>query len=179
MTSALDRIRDTIPEAAKDIRLNLGAVLEGETALTAAQRWGVASSAAEAARNGFVRDAVLEAAQAAGIERAVLDDAQAAALMAMNNVFYRFRHFVEKPQYGDKPARLRMLRIGRPASSKVDFELMCLAVSAVNGCQTCVQAHERVVTEGGLTEDQVHDAVRVAAVVNAAAQSVELARISS
>jgi alkyl hydroperoxide reductase subunit D len=180
-TAAIDRIREAIPEPAKDIRLNLGAVLEGESVLSAAQRWGVALATAEAARNTVVRDAVLEAALAAGVERAVLDDAQAAAaLMAMNNVLYRFRHFVDdKPQYGDKPARLRMQRIARPAASKIDFELMCLAVSAVNGCQACVQSHERVVVGGGLTEDHVHEAVRVAAVMHAAAQAIELARLAA
>jgi len=181
IAAALDRIRAAIPDAARDIRLNVGAVLEGESVLSAAQRWGVALATAEAARNALVRDAVLEAARAAGVEAAVLDDAQAAAaLMAMNNVFYRFRHFVEKPGYGERPARLRMQRIARPAASKVDFELMCLAVSAVNGCQSCVQAHERVVVgEGGLGEEHVHEAVRVAAVMAAAAQAVELARVAA
>jgi alkyl hydroperoxide reductase subunit D len=72
------------------------------------------------------------------------------------------------------PARLRMQRIARPASNKVDFELFCLAVSAINGCETCMRSHEDVVLKGGLSEDQVHDAVRIAATVNAAAVAIEL-----
>jgi len=102
----------------------------------------------------------------------------AAALMAMNNVYYRFRHFIGKETYSQKPARLRMNRLVKPATQRVDFELFSLAVSAINGCETCVQSHEKVVIEGGLSEDQVHDAVRIAAVVQAAAVSLEMATIS-
>jgi alkyl hydroperoxide reductase subunit D len=82
-----------------------------------------------------------------------------------------------KPAYADKPARLRMNRMVKPAGSKVDFELFSLAVSAINGCGTCMSSHEHVVTAGGLTEDQVHDAVRIAATVNAAALALELPAI--
>ena len=99
---------------------------------------------------------------------------EAAAIMAMNNVYYRFRHMVGKPSYSEKPARLRMNRLVKPATNKVDFELFSLAVSAVNGCEACVRSHEQVVTQGGLSEDAVHDAVRIAAVVHAAAVSLEL-----
>jgi len=67
-----------------------------------------------------------------------------------------------------------MQRIAKPASNKPDFELFCLAVSAINGCEMCIRSHEAVVIEGGLTEDQVHDAVRIAAVVHAAAVALEL-----
>jgi alkyl hydroperoxide reductase subunit D len=93
--------------------------------------------------------------------------------MGMNNVYYRFRHMVGKPGYSQMPARLRMQRIAQPATSKLDFELLCLAVSAINGCEACVKAHEKVVVEGGLTEEHVHDAVRIAAVVHAAAVGLE------
>jgi alkyl hydroperoxide reductase subunit D len=67
-----------------------------------------------------------------------------------------------------------MNRIAKPAASKVDFELFCLAVSAINGCESCIKAHEKVVLTGGLTEDQVHDAVRIAAVVHGAAVALDL-----
>ena len=171
--AALDAIREAIPEPARDIRLNLAAVLQ-PGALTPAQRWGVALAAAAAARNAPLRDAVLADASAE-VDAGVVDDAlAAAALMGMNNVYYRFRHMVGKPSYSEKPARLRMNRLVKPATSKVDFELFSLAASAVNGCEACVRAHEQVVTAGGLTEEAVHDAVRIAAVVHAAAVALEL-----
>jgi alkyl hydroperoxide reductase subunit D len=174
---AVDTLRDAIPEVARDIKLNLQAVLGGGGSLTAAQRWGAAVAAAAASRNRRLRDAVVEDARREVPEAVIEDGLAAAALMAMNNVYYRFRHLVGKPSYAEKPARLRMNRLVKPATSKTDFELFSLAVSAINGCETCMRSHEAVVVEGGLTEDQVHDAVRLAATVNAAAVSLELAEV--
>jgi alkyl hydroperoxide reductase subunit D len=169
---ALEQLRAAIPDAAKDIRLNLQAVLRGGS-LSEPQRWGVAAAAAVAARHPRLREAVLAAASTAA-GAAVVEDARAAAsLMAMNNVYYRFRHMVGKPIYREKPAGLRMNRLMQPATNRVDFELMSLAVSAINGCETCVRAHEKTVTDGGLTADQVNDAVRIAATIYAAAVALE------
>jgi alkyl hydroperoxide reductase subunit D len=175
--SRIEALRDRFPEAARDIKLNLQTVMQPGS-LSAAQRWGVAIASAIAARHPELRDAVLADA-APEVEPAVVDDAAAAAsLMAMNNVYYRFRHFMgESSPYNLKPARLRMQRIARPATNKADFELFCLAVSALNGCETCVRSHEQVVREGGLTDEQVHDAVRIAATVNAAAVALESAAV--
>jgi alkyl hydroperoxide reductase subunit D len=176
--SAVDELRDAIPEVARDIKLNLQAVLGGGS-LTAAQRWGAAVAAAAASRNPRLRDALVEDARREVPEAVIEDGLAAAALMAMNNVYYRFRHLVGKPTYAEKPARLRMNRLVKPATSKTDFELFSLAVSAINGCETCMRSHEAVVVEGGLTEDQVHDVVRLAATVHAAAVSLELAEVPS
>lgn len=171
--SAVEELRASIPEAAKDIKLNLQSVLQ-PGALTPAQRWGVAVASAVATRNTRLRDAILADARAE-VGPEVIDDALAsAALMGMNNVYYRFRHMIGKESYSQMPARLRMQRIVKPASNKADFELFCLAVSAINGCEMCIRSHEEVVIKGGITEEQVHDAVRVAATVNAAAIAIEL-----
>ena len=171
--SALERLRDALPDAAKDIRVNLQTVL-GQSSLSEGQKWGIAYATALAARNPALRDAVKEDA-AAAVDAAVLEDARAAAvLMGMNNVYYRFRHMIGKPEYASKPARLRMQRLAQPLTSKLDFELMCLAVSAVNGCEQCLQSHERVVLDGGLSEDHVNDAVRIASTMAAAAVALEL-----
>jgi lipoyl-dependent peroxiredoxin subunit D len=170
----LREIEDALPEAAKDIKLNLRAVLE-QSALSLEQRHGVAVASAIAAREPRLSNALLAAARAA-VPEAVIDDAvAAAALMAMNNVYYRFRHMVGKPEYAKKPARLRMNRLARPATTRVDLELFCLAVSAIHGCESCVRAHEAVVLEGGLGEDHVNDAVRIAATVHAAAVALQAA----
>jgi alkyl hydroperoxide reductase subunit D len=170
---AVDDIRDSIPEPARDIKLNLQNVLQAES-LTAAQKWGVAIASAVAARNLRLRDALITDARTV-VGDDVIDDALAAAsLMAMNNIFYRFRHMVAKESYTQKPARLRMQRIAKPATNKPDFELFCLAVSAINGCEMCIRSHEDAVIKGGLSEDQVIDAVRIAATVNAAAVALEL-----
>jgi len=89
--------------------------------------------------------------------------------MGMNNIFYRFRHLSSNEKYTAMPARLRMQVIRTHGADPADFELWCLAVSAVNGCAACVDSHEKVVREKGLTEESVLAAVRIASVVHALA----------
>jgi len=172
--ASLEVVRSELADAHKDTRLNLQSVLEGGS-LTPEQRWGVAVGSAYAARNERLKEAMInEAKKALATAEPVLEDARAAAsLMAMNNVYYRFRHMVGKESYSTKRPGLRMNRLAQVLTNKVDFELVCLAISAINGCETCVKSHEKVVLEGGLSEDQVHDAVRIAAVIHAAAVGLE------
>jgi alkyl hydroperoxide reductase subunit D len=165
----LDELRDGLPEWAKDTRLNL-AIVAGGTSLEPRLAWGTALAAAAASRDPDVLAAVT-ASSAPHLGDADRRAALAAAsVMAMNNVYYRFRHFMgEGSTYSTLPARLRMQVIGNPGIDHRDFELWCLAVSAINGCETCVRAHERVVLDKGGTAEMVHDAVRIAAVIHAAA----------
>jgi len=172
--SAVEQLAAEIVEPARDIKLNLQSVLASGS-LTPAQRWGVAIASAVASRNVGLQVALIADARAE-VDVAVVEDAvAAAAIMGMNNVYYRFRHMIGKPSYSERPARLRMNRLVKPAGSKVDFELFALAASAVGGCESCMRSREKVVLEGGLTEEQVHDAVRVAATIHAAAIALEVA----
>lgn len=175
--SQIEKLREALPDAAKDTRLNLQSVFQSNT-LTVEQLWGTAVASAIATRNKEVAQAILADAQGK-VDANVIEDAKAAAsLMAMNNVYYRFRHMAGKESYSTKPARLRMNWIAKPLGNKVDFELFCLAVSAINGCEMCIRSHEEVVVKGGLSEDQVHDAVRVAATIQATAVSLEIADLT-
>jgi alkyl hydroperoxide reductase subunit D len=170
-TPALDAWRDTLPDDLKDIRLNLAAVLAGEN-LQPAQALGVALAAARFVRAGDLA-AALEADIRSGLGDAagpVVSDAVAAAgLMAMNTVYYRFRHMLGKESYESRPPRLRMSRMAQPATGKLDFELMSLACAALAGCELCIKNHEASLLHLGASEEACHDAVRIAAVVNAAA----------
>ena len=170
--SALEAIRAEIPEVAKDLRLNLSAVLS-DGSLAAPERWGVAIAVALASRSRRLAEALIASRPEEVTDKTVEDAVAAASLMGMTNVFYRFRHLVGKPSYEQKPAKLRMMRLAKPASSKAAFELFCLAVSAVNACETCVRAHEATLLEHGTTEDQIHDAIRVASVVHGAAVAID------
>ena len=175
---ALQEFAASFPDAAKDIRLNLQSVL-GDSTLAEAQRFGVALACAIAVRDRGLRQAI-ERDGVAWIDEARSDDAQAAAaLMAMNNVYYRFRHMIGKPAYASMPARLRMNRLGTPRTTKLEFELMCLAVSAIAGCELCVRSHEETLQKHGASEAQVHDAVRSAAVIQAASVARELSNAES
>lgn len=173
--SALETIREKLPDAARDIRLNLQNVMDSQS-LTADQRWGVALACAYAVRNPELRDAVVADAKAADVSDAVFEDAKAAAvLMGMNNVYYRFRHFMgPESSYDSMRANLRMQRLANVATNKTDFELFSMAVSAINGCETCVRSHEAIVLKGGVTDQAVHDAVRIASTMQAAAVALEL-----
>jgi lipoyl-dependent peroxiredoxin subunit D len=172
--AALDALRDALPEAARDLRLNLSSILESSS-LSEAQRWGVAAASALVSGNARLREMIVADAKAA-VGADVLDDAvAAAALMGMNNVYYRFRHVVGKASYATKPARLRMNRLGAPKTNKADLELFCLAVSAINNCEMCVRSHEEAVLKAGLNEEQVHDAVRLAATVHGVAAALDAA----
>lgn len=167
----METFLESIPEYAKDLKLNLGSVLR-QTELTEQQAWGTAVCSAVASRNARLLEAIL--AEAAGhlSEQAVFAAKAAAAVMGMNNIFYRFRHLSSNPKYGEMPARLRMQVIRTHGSDPVDFELWCLAVSAINGCGACVDAHEHVLREKGVGEETILAAVRIASVIHALAAVV-------
>ncbi|MDB5112534.1 MAG: alkylhydroperoxidase [Mucilaginibacter sp.] len=95
-----------------------------------------------------------------------------ASLLASNNVFYRFRHFTRKEKYNQIPARIRMQIMMKPVTSKEFFELMSLVVSAVNGCEMCVNAHEDSLIKLGTTEERIFDAVRIGSLVTSAGKIV-------
>ena len=161
-----DSLIESLPEAARDLKANLRLVL-AESALTHPQRWGVAIACALASRSPELVRALIAGAD--GLDASVEEDARAAAaLMAMSNVYYRFRHEVSD-EYRSHHARLRMTRLARPLGSKLDFELFCLAASAIYHCDVCVEAHEKAVREHGLTDEHVLDAIRIAAVVHGVA----------
>lgn len=171
--TALDALADGFSEPAKDIKLNLKAVLAGG-ALGPERTWGVALACAYNENPTPLTDALRRDGLEHLTEERVADARAAAALMSMTNVYYRFRHMVDKPSYHQMPARLRMTRVARPATTKLEFELMCLAVSAINGCEMCIRSHEATLVKEGLSEEAIHDAIRVAAVVRAAAVSLRM-----
>jgi alkyl hydroperoxide reductase subunit D len=172
-TAALDALKARLPEHLRDLRLNLG-VITAASNLTPRQHWGTALASALAARNPEVVRAIADAAAPHLDEVARKAAEGAASVMAMNNVYYRFLHFVgDGNPYQSLPARLRMQVIGNPGVDHLDFELWCLAASAVTGCGACVVSHDKVVGDKGATAPMVQDAVRIASVVHALAASLD------
>jgi alkyl hydroperoxide reductase subunit D len=168
---SIEALKEQLPDYAKDLRLNLS-TLAAEPSLSTQQRAGTFIASALAARNAKVIRAIV-AEYAPQLSTEALDAAKgAAAIMAMNNIYYRFVHLAGG-DYGRMPAKLRMNIIGKPGVEKVDFELWSLAVSAINGCGSCIASHEKVVREGGLSQEQVQAAIRIAAVVHAVAATLE------
>ena len=173
----LDQLRDSLPDYARDLKLNLGSVLSptGAPGLNERQIWSVALASAIASRNSTLTRAI-EAAAGARLDAAHLQAARAAAaIMGMNNVYYRFLHLVEDAEYAGLPARLRMNVLGNPGIDKLDFELLSLAVSAINACGLCITSHEKKLREHGVTREMIQSAVRIASVVHAVAVVLDYA----
>ncbi|MBW0013019.1 alkyl hydroperoxide reductase [Mycobacterium sp.] len=167
---SVENLKDALPEYAKDLKLNLGSITRG-TELSAEQLWGTLLASAAATRNTRVLAEIgAEAAEKLSAEayQAALG---AASIMAMNNVFYRGRGFLEG-KYDDLRAGLRMNIIANPGVEKANFELWCFAVSAINGCPDCVAAHERTLREAGTSRETIQEALKAAAIVSGVAQAL-------
>ncbi|MCP3800170.1 carboxymuconolactone decarboxylase family protein [Allokutzneria sp. A3M-2-11 16] len=162
---SLEALRAALPGYAEDIEQNLGLMIDG-SALSERQLWGTVVAVAAAARNAVVLRELVEEA-AAHVPAEVVTAAKAAAsIMAMNNVYFRAKHVIG----ADLPARLRMRVVARLGVDKIDFELWCLAVSAINGCEVCVRAHHAALD---VSAEAANDALRIAAIVHAAAVALD------
>lgn len=163
---SLDALRETIPAYAKDLSLNLSS-LAAETTLSDTQKWGCFLACAHAVGT----PSVIRAFEAEAASRLTPDQIgaakSAAAIMGMNNVYYRSLHLMQNGEYKTLPARLRMNILANPGAPKAEYELWCTAVSAINGCGACIDAHEKTLRDHGVTNVQVQASLRIASVVNA------------
>src|SRR3954447_15601313 len=108
----LEQLLETVPEYARDLKLNMSSVLR-QSELTPQQTWGTVVSFAMACRTAQLLESVLEAAAKHLNEQALVAARGAAAIMGMSNIFYRFRHLSSNPKYASSPARLRMQIVAR------------------------------------------------------------------
>ncbi len=162
----------TLPDYAKDQRLNVSSLVS-EQLLTDQQKWGTFVACAHACAYKPLIEAI-EAEAADKLTPEAMTAAKAAAsVMAMNNIYYRFTHLASRPDYKTMPARLRMNVIGAPGIDKADFELFSIAVSAINGCGMCIEAHDKVLAGHGMAVDKIQAAVRIASVVHALARTLQ------
>jgi alkyl hydroperoxide reductase subunit D len=166
--SPLKEFAEALPDYAKDLRLNLSSILSDQL-LGDQRKYGLLLACA----HGTGYRPVVAAAEAEADGKLSPEAANAArgaaAVMAMNNVYYRFVHLSSNPEYGTMPAKLRMNIIGSPGIAKEDFELFSLAVSAMNGCGMCIDSHERVLQQHGVKSETIQSAARIAAIVKAVA----------
>ena len=169
---SLAALADRLPDYAKDLKLNLSS-LAAEVSLTEQQRAGAFVASAIASRNAAVCEAVLAEFGPKLTPEALAAAKTSAAIMAMNNIYYRFVHLASSPDYKTMPAKLRMNAMAKPGVDKADFELWSLAVSAVNGCGMCIDSHEKILRQAGVSAEAVQSAARIAAVVHAVAATLE------
>lgn len=168
---SIEQLKSKLPDYAKDIRLNLGSVLteEGAPDLSLKQVYSIALAASFATKNSEVINSVLAEVSALLTDADIHAAKAATIIMAMNNIYYRFIHLVSDKSYATMPAKLRMNVIANPGTDKTDFELCCLAVSAINGCGMCIEAHTHELTKAGISKLGIQSCIRIAAVINGAA----------
>lgn len=173
--SDLLALLETLPDYAKDIKLNMSSLLNNSDAyLSAQQVAGVLYAAALATQHQSLSKAAAVYAGQLLTEKECWAVKAAASIMAMNNMYYRFTHVVSEQDYAQLPARLRMNVMANPGVAKVDFELYSLAVSIINGCGLCMDTHTKGLTTQGLSKEAVQTCARIAAVINALAQTLNI-----
>ena len=172
----IDALREQLPAYAKDLSLNLSS-LASETILTEQQKWGCFLASAYAVGQSDVVKAINASAQLS--DEAKTAAKAAAAIMGMNNVYYRALHLMKNQEYATLPARLRMNILANPGVDKVDFELWSTAVSAVNGCGMCLDAHENELKKHAVPSVNIQAALRIAAVVNAVSRVMAAERAAA
>jgi alkyl hydroperoxide reductase subunit D len=170
--NAINEIKALVPDYAKDVRLNLDSTI-ARSSLPPVEALGVALAAAYATKNARLV-AILRAADELPAEQANAA-LTAAALMGMNNVWYPFVEMAGDPELKTRPAQLRMQAYATHGGvDKRLFELYALAASIVGKCHFCVQSHYALLKQSGMTVDQLRDAGRIAAVIAAAANAIEV-----
>lgn len=171
-TETLDVLEDGKSRYLADLKINFKNSLESEY-LTKKEiaLLGVALgvNAGNAILHEFFKG---EAMKEGASPEAIAEAAACASLLSANNVLYRFRHFINKEKYNEIPARIKMNIMARPVNGKEFFELVSLAVSAVNGCEMCVKSHEASLIELGSKEERIFESVRLAAVITSVTKVV-------
>ena len=168
----LETLKAALPEYARDLKLNLSS-LATDVALDESTRALVFVASALAVRQDTVRDAIVGEFAGALTPEALQAAKIANAIMGMNNVYYRFTHLVSAPDYATLPAKLRMNAMAKPGVDKAPFELMSIAVSAINGCGMCMDSHEKVLRQHGVEPVAIQAAVRIAATLHAIAVTLD------
>lgn len=150
----------------RDLRINLKNTLDAANLGGRKQAYLLALAVAANERSQHLCEDFAASAKKEGATDAEVAEVYAiASLLATLNVFYRFRHFADNKEYETMQAGIKMTIMARPVLSKMFFELTSLVVSAVNGCQVCVNSHEIAVRKEGGTQELIFDAIRLGAVV--------------
>ncbi|GAB3918585.1 carboxymuconolactone decarboxylase family protein [Larkinella terrae] len=150
----------------RDLKINVGNVLNSSQNLSKKHAYLLALSVAANEKHQPLIDSFSSMARQEGTTDAEIAETLACtSLLSTNNVFYRFRHFTGKDYYQQTQPGIRMSIMMNPVLGKEFFELVSLAVSAVNGCELCVRSHEESVLKHGASEARVFDAIRLASVI--------------
>ena len=150
----------------KDLKINVGNVLNNTQYLSRKEALLLALAVAVNEKFDVLKDSFTGLAKEADVTDIEIAEVIACtSLMNVNNIFYRFRHFVKKDFYSNQPAGIKMGIMMNPVLGKEFFELISLVISSVNGCEMCVTSHEQSVLQQGSTESKVFEAVKLGAII--------------
>lgn len=172
----LEGILNQLPDYAKDVKLNVKSVLtpEGAPDLSVAQIYGIALAAVYVTQNAKLITAFTQESQDKLNANEFTAVKAAAGLMAMNNMYFNCVHLVEDAEIKAMRPNLRMNFMANPGVARLDFALYSLAVSILNGCSYCINAHIGHAVEQGLSKVGIHSAMRIAAIMNSLAQVIAI-----
>jgi alkyl hydroperoxide reductase subunit D len=171
MTTWVDALKEnSIPDYAKDTKLNMDAVIKRST-LPVEEAEAVALAAAFATGNSKLWTWMESQIANKTETNAALT---AAALMAQTNVWYPYVEMADDEQLKGLPAQLRMNAIAsHGGTTKERFEAYSLAASIVGKCHFCVKAHYDGLKKMGYTVEQLRDIGRIASVITSVARVVQ------
>lgn len=162
MTAWVDQLKETIPDYAKDAKLNIDAVIK-RSSVPAEEAEAIALAAAFATGNTKLWTWI----HSQLADRKEADAAlTAASIMAQNNVWYPYVEMADDEQLTGLPAQLRMNAIAsHGGTTKAKFEAYSLSASIVGKCHFCVKAHYETLKKEGYSVEQLRDIGRIAAVM--------------
>lgn len=157
---------DTEARYIKDLKINVSNAINNTQQLSKKEAVLLALAVAINEKYEPLKTSFTQIAREEGATEAELAEVIAAtSLMNVNNVFYRFRHFLNKDGYNNMPAGIKMSIMMNPVLGKEFFELLSLVVSSINGCEMCVASHEQSVLQHGSSESRVFEAVKTGAII--------------
>lgn len=152
----------------KDIKNNIKTILKNDKkVLTDEEVYGIVISCLHAKDKKSLIETLISEVKID--ENHVRAAKGASTLMAMNNIYYRGRHWLNPAEdYRDFKQGLRMMFYTKHNVEQRVFEMYALAVSFINGCEFCVGGHTHgLVNKEGVTPEQIHEILRIASVTNA------------
>lgn len=165
----VERIKEGLPEYAKDTKLNLDAVLL-RSSLDPVLAQGCALAAALSTGHHKLASVIDEDF----VDRKEADAAlTAASIMASTNVWYSFTKMVNDPAFTGLGAGLRMNAIAsHGGTSKINFESYALCASIIGKCHDCVVSHFNTLRKEGMELTQLRDIGRIASVINSVSKVI-------
>lgn len=152
-----------------DLYMNLKRQLE-EGRLGRLEKLLVAVGVASAAGSGPAVRFLGAAAREAGVApQQVLDAISVAAVCTLFNGYYKFRHMAGE-DFESFRAPFNANAFLKSSLTTAQTELVCVAVSALNGCHACVTGHISKARQYGVTDEQIDEAIKASATAQALAQ---------